>query len=201
MHHSLECVQSFTEGQEKGGTSNYTARTMRFPFTAFCVLVLPRESQQGEEKQIFSLAFFVCLDRNRLISCWWCAFENTWVCIPGIYLKYFKAAKDLLQGNSSDSHHACIFRGILQWHYLGRKCCVCTCLVCYIYVEFGIRCKGDISKHHDHLICYIIINYSTAVIIQMSQGIYSGKQGTFYNVIIRHWGDMTLFRVMEAWYG
>lgn len=68
-------------------------------------------------------------------------------------------------------------------------------------MEFGVRCKDDIGKHHGHFICYIIINYSTAVIIQMPQGIYSGKQGTFYNVIIRHWGDMTLFRVMGVGYG
>lgn len=101
VHCSCERVASFSEGQEKGGTGNWCelAGAVRFSSTAFCVPVWLTSSQHGEETQIFSLMFFVFLDGNMLISCWWYAFENTWVSIPGVCLKYFKAVKGLSQGS------------------------------------------------------------------------------------------------------
>lgn len=128
-HYTLSRAQQpwacgiFFWGQEKGGTGNWCglAKAMRFSSTSFCVPVLLTSSQRGEEKQIFSLMFFVFLDGNILISYWRHAFENTWVSIPGVCLKYFKAAKDLLPGKFSHSCHTCIFKGVLHVYFWGES--------------------------------------------------------------------------------
>lgn len=125
-------ASAFVEGQEKGGAGKYVCACQdnEFLLTAFCSLAFLAKSQLWGLKQIFSMAFFVFLDRNILISYWWCAFENTSVGVPPTYLKYFKAAEGFLPGNSSDSHHTYLFRGVVQQLDLGRKCYVCTHSVC-----------------------------------------------------------------------
>lgn len=61
-----------------------------------------------------------------MVRYWRCAFADTSVSVPGICLKYFKAAKDLLPGNWSNSHHTSISRGILRGLDLGRKSAACV---------------------------------------------------------------------------
>ena len=110
---SRGCVSSFIEGQEKRRTGKYICACQDNEVFFYCFLQSCFSLQKvnhENKKKIFSLAFFVFLDRNILVNCWRCAFENTSVSVPGICLKYFKAAKDLLPGNSSDSHHTCIFK-------------------------------------------------------------------------------------------
>lgn len=86
-------------GEGRNRKLMWTCRGSGFSSAAFCVPVWLASSQHGEETQIFSLMFFVFLDGNMLISCWWYAFENTWISIPGVCLKYFKAVKGLSQGS------------------------------------------------------------------------------------------------------